>query len=169
MLRNYQGHVLPINAIYPGTFDPITNGHIDVALRAAKMFDRVILAIAHNPDKKPYFALAEREALAAEVMQNSPNIEVRTFTGLLVDCAKDWQASVIIRGLRAVSDYEYEVQLAGLNRQMHPDIETVFISAAQKYTFLSSSRVREIARLGGDVSCFVDSLILEALLKKERP
>ena len=158
---------MTITAIYPGTFDPITNGHIDVAHRAAKMFDRVIIAIAYNPDKRPFFALEEREALAREVMKGDSNVEIRSFKGLLVDCARDWNAQVIVRGLRAVSDYEYEVQLAGLNRQMNPDVETVFISAAQSYTFLSSSMVREIANLNGDVSGFVHPAVLAALKKKK--
>lgn len=158
---------MTITAIYPGTFDPITNGHIDVAHRAAKMFDKVILAIAYNPDKRPFFELEERETLAREVMKGDSNVEVRSFKGLLVDCAREWNAQVIVRGLRAVSDYEYEVQLAGLNRQMHPDVETVFISAAQSYTFLSSSMVREIANLNGDVSEFVHPAVLAALTKKK--
>ncbi len=158
---------MSITAIYPGTFDPITNGHIDVARRAAKMFDHIILAIAYNPDKRPFFPLDEREELAREVMKDLPNVEVRSFKGLLVDCAKDWNAQVIVRGLRAVSDYEYEVQLAGLNRQMHPEVETVFISAAQAYTFLSSSMVREIAGLKGDVSGFVHPAVLAALNKRK--
>ena len=158
---------MSITAIYPGTFDPITNGHIDVARRAAKMFDNVILAIAYNPDKRPFFALEEREALAVEVMREVKNVKVKSFDGLLVDCARKWKAQVIVRGLRAVSDYEYEVQLAGLNRQMNPTVETVFISAAQSYTFLSSSMVREIANLKGDVSDFVHPAVLAALNKRK--
>lgn len=157
---------MTITAIYPGTFDPITNGHIDVVRRAAKMFDRVIVAIAYNPDKRPFFALEQREILAREVVQDLPNVEVKSFKGLLVECAVQWQAKVIVRGLRAVSDFEYEVQLAGLNRQMCPGVETVFISAAQEYAFLSSSMVREIASLNGDVSGFVHPTILAALNNK---
>ncbi len=154
---------MSITAIYPGTFDPITNGHIDVARRAAKMFDKIILAIAHSPDKQPFFQLDKREALAREVMQDTSNVEVRSFSGLLVDCAVEWHAQVIVRGLRAVSDFEFEVQLAGLNRQMRPEVETVFISAAQEYAFLSSSMVREISSLKGDVSGFVHPIVLAAL------
>ena len=154
---------MSVTAIYPGTFDPITNGHIDVARRAAKMFDKIILAIAHSPDKLPFFQLDKREALAREVMRDTSNVEVRSFSGLLVDCAVEWQAQVIVRGLRAVSDFEFEVQLAGLNRQMRPEVETVFISAAQEYAFLSSSMVREISNLKGDVSGFVHPIVLDAL------
>ena len=154
---------MSITAIYPGTFDPITNGHIDVARRAAKMFDKVILAIAHRPDKQPFFPLDKREQLARCVMQGVSNIEVVSFSGLLVDCAVERGAQVIVRGLRAVSDFEFEVQLAGLNRQMQPDVETVFISAAQEYAFLSSSMVREISSLNGDVSGFVHPEVLAAL------
>ncbi|MEM7206425.1 MAG: pantetheine-phosphate adenylyltransferase [Pseudomonadota bacterium] len=157
---------MTITAIYPGTFDPVTNGHIDVARRAAKLFDRVVIAIAHNPDKRPFFPLEEREDLAKQVLADVPNIEVRSFRGLLVNCAREWKAQVIVRGLRAVSDYEYEVQLAGLNRQMEPDVETVFISADREFTFLSSSMVREIARLDGDVSDFVHPIVLEALKQR---
>ncbi len=158
---------MSVTAIYPGTFDPITNGHFDVARRAAKMFDKVILAIAHSPDKQPFFPLDKREQLAREVMQGVPNVEVRSFDGLLVYCAVKWQAQVIVRGLRAVSDFEFEVQLAGLNRQMQPDLETVFISAAQEYAFLSSSMVREISGLKGDVSGFVHHAVLAALKNRD--
>ena len=152
-----------ISAIYPGTFDPITNGHIDVARRAASMFEKVIIAVAESAGKNPFFNLAERESLVRTVLSDLPNIEVRSFRGLLVDCAREWDAKVIVRGLRAVSDFEYEVQLAGLNRQMHPKVETVFISAAQEYAFISSSMVREIAGLEGDVSGFVHPEVLAAL------
>jgi len=154
---------LDITAIYPGTFDPVTLGHIDVAGRAAKMFDQLIIAVAASPGKKPHFDLAQRCDMAERVLSEYPNVRVETFTGLLVEFAKQHEASVIVRGLRAVSDFEYEVQLANLNRQMEPDVETVFVAAASQYTFVSSSIVREIASLGGDVSQFVDPLVERAL------
>ena len=154
---------MDITAIYPGTFDPVTLGHIDVAGRAAKMFDQLIIAVAASPGKKPHFDLAQRCDMAERVLSEYPNVRVETFTGLLVEFAKQHEASVIARGLRAVSDFEYEVQLANLNRQMEPDVETVFVAAASQYTFVSSSIVREIASLGGDVSQFVDPLVERAL------
>lgn len=150
-------------AIYPGTFDPMTNGHIDVVKRAAKMFDQVILAVAANPGKGPFFSLDERVELATQVLGDMPNVKVMGFSGLLVKFAKEQGASVIVRGLRAIADFEYEVQLAGLNRQMEPDIETVFIAASQEYSFLSSSIVREIAKLGGELDTFVHPIIVQAL------
>ena len=154
---------MDITAIYPGTFDPVTLGHIDVAGRAAKMFDQLIIAVAASPGKKPHFDLTQRCDMAEHVLSAYPNVRVETFSGLLVDFAKTHKASVIVRGLRAVSDFEYEVQLANLNRQMEPDVETVFVAAASQYTFVSSSIVREIASLGGDVSQFVDPLVEKAL------
>lgn len=156
---------MDITAIYPGTFDPVTLGHIDVATRAAKMFDTVVLAVAESPGKKPHFDLQQRSDMAREVLSHCPNIKIASFSGLMVDCAKDVGASVIVRGLRAVSDFDYEVQLANLNRQLNPDVETVFVAAASQYTFVSSSMVREIASLGGDVSQFVDPRVEAALLK----
>lgn len=157
---------MDITAIYPGTFDPVTLGHIDVAGRAAKMFDHLIIGVAASPGKEPHFNLKYRCDMVEEVLAKYPNVRVETFTGLLVDFARQQNASVIVRGLRAVSDYEYEAQLANLNRQMEPDVETVFVAAASQYTFVSSSMVREIAALGGDVSKFVDPLVESAL--KER-
>ncbi len=156
---------MEITAIYPGTFDPVTRGHIDVATRAAKMFDRVVLAVAESPGKKPYFDLEQRSELAGKVLAHCPNIEITSFHGLMVNCADKVGASVIVRGLRAVSDFDYEVQLANLNRQLNPDVETVFVAAASQYTFVSSSMVREISALGGDVSPFVDPLVEQALKK----
>lgn len=154
---------MEITAIYPGTFDPVTRGHIDVASRAAKMFDKVVLAVAESPGKKPFFDLDERRELAAKVLAHCPNIEITSFQGLMVNCAAEVGASVIVRGLRAVSDFDYEVQLANLNRQLNPEVETVFVAAASQYTFVSSSMVREISALGGDVSPFVDPLVEKAL------
>ncbi len=159
------GIILDITAIYPGTFDPVTLGHIDVASRAAKMFDHLIIAVAASPGKQPHFDLQHRCDMAKEVLSDYKNVRIETFSGLLVEFVKAKEASVIVRGLRAVSDFEYEVQLANLNRQMEPDIETVFVAAASQYTFVSSSIVREIAALGGDVSQFVHPLV-EAALKE---
>lgn len=156
---------MDITAIYPGTFDPVTLGHIDVASRAARMFDHLIIAVAASPGKKPHFDLQHRCDMAEQVLSEFPNVEVKTFSGLLVDYVNKQNASVIVRGLRAVSDFEYEVQLANLNRQMEPDVETVFVAAASQYTFVSSSIVREIAALGGDVSKFVDPLVEKALVE----
>jgi pantetheine-phosphate adenylyltransferase len=156
-----------IKAVYPGTFDPLTNGHIDVATRASRMFDKVVVAVARHPSSKtPYFTLEQRVELAREALHGLPNVEVQPFHGLLIECAREQNAQVIVRGLRAVSDFEYEVQLAGLNRQMEPNVETAFIAAGQKFAFLSSSMVREIARLGGDVSDFVHPSVKAALDKR---
>ncbi|MCG8383709.1 MAG: pantetheine-phosphate adenylyltransferase [Gammaproteobacteria bacterium] len=157
---------MQIKAVYPGTFDPMTNGHIDVAKRACKMFEKVILAVSSNPGKNPFFSLDERIALAKEALADVDNIEIKGFTGLLVDCAREEGARVIVRGLRAVADFEYEVQLAGLNRQMAPEIETAFVSAAHKYAFVSSSLLREIAQLSGDVTQFVHPAVQKAMLEK---
>ena len=153
-------------AIYPGTFDPITNGHIDLVVRASKLFDRVIVAIAINPSKKPTFTLEERVDLAKQTLAGIDNVEVCGFEGLLVDVAKQKGASVIIRGLRAVSDFEHEFQLAGMNRKMQPDVETMFLTPAEQFSYISSSLVREIAALGGDVSEFVAPCVKDALLLK---
>ena len=154
---------MDITAIYPGTFDPMTLGHIDVATRAAKMFDDLIIGVAESPGKKPHFDLDHRCEMSRQLLSKFPNVRIETFSGLLVDFATQQNASVVVRGLRAVSDFEYEVQLANLNRQMVPEIETVFVAAASQYTFVSSSIVREIAYLGGDVSKFVDPLVETAL------
>lgn len=155
-----------ITALYPGTFDPITNGHIDLAQRASRIFDRVVVAVAANKGKAPLFALEERVALAREALKDLPNVEVLSFGTLTVDCARMVGASVILRGLRAVSDFEFEFQLAGMNRHLGPELETMFLTPSDKYAFLSSSVIREIVKLGGDVSSFVPELVREALLKK---
>ncbi|MBX2837866.1 MAG: pantetheine-phosphate adenylyltransferase [Gammaproteobacteria bacterium] len=157
-----------VTAIYPGTFDPMTLGHVDIAHRATKLFDEVIIAVADNPGKRPFFTLEERVSLATDILQDQQRIRVEPFTGLLVDHAKKVGANVIMRGLRAVSDFDYEVQIAGMNRQLSPQIETVFVSAAQDYTYLSSSLVREVASHGGDVSNFVHPLVNEALKKRQQ-
>ncbi|HEY9198409.1 MAG TPA: pantetheine-phosphate adenylyltransferase [Gammaproteobacteria bacterium] len=155
-------------AVYPGTFDPITNGHTDLVERAARLFDRVIVAIAANPGKTPAFPLGLRVDLAREVLAELTNVEVCSFDNLLVDFLHQRGASIILRGLRAVSDFEYEFQLASMNRQLAPDIETVFLTPAEQYAFVSSSLVREIAELGGDVSAFVHPQVVAALRGRVR-
>ena len=153
-------------AIYPGTFDPITNGHADLIHRAAECFERVIVAVADSTSKNTRFTLAERAGLAREVMRQAGNVDIRTFGGLLVEFAREQEAQVILRGLRAVSDFEYEFQLASMNRKLAPDIETMFLTPDEGYTFISSSLVREIAALGGDISGFVHPAVEAALRKK---
>lgn len=155
-----------ITAIYPGTFDPITNGHTDLIQRASRMFDKVIVAVAAVSGKQPVFTLEERVSLARSVLTDYPNVEVCGFDSLLVNFMAEKGASVILRGLRAVSDFEYEFQLASMNRNLNPDIETLFLTPAEQYTYISSSLVREIASLGGDVSPFVHENVVAAL--KER-
>lgn len=155
-----------VTAIYPGTFDPMTVGHIDVANRSSTMFDDVIVAVAASAAKDPFFSLEERIDLAQRILADLPNVTVQPFSGLLVEFVAEVGGKVIVRGLRAISDFDYEVQIAGVNRHLAPDVETIFIAAAQEYTFLSSSVVREIARLRGDVSDFVHPLVLEAFADK---
>jgi pantetheine-phosphate adenylyltransferase len=150
--------------IYPGSFDPLTNGHLDVVQRAAKLFDRVILAVAKNDSKNPLFTLQERRTLAANCVKHLPNVEVDSFNGLLVDYVEERSAQAIIRGLRAVSDFEFEFQLALMNRKLNERIETIFMMPKDTYTFLSSRIVKEIARFGGDISAFVPPGV-EAALK----
>ena len=155
-------------AIYPGTFDPVTRGHIDICQRALKMFDHVVIGVADSPAKHPFFDIEERHDMLETVFADNEQISVKRFSGLLIDFARDCNADVIIRGLRAISDFEYEVQLAGMNRSLAPEIETVFLTAAQRYAFVSSSLVREIARLDGDVSEFLHPEILRRLTEKLR-
>jgi pantetheine-phosphate adenylyltransferase len=150
-------------AVYPGTFDPITNGHIDLVSRASPLFDRVIVAIADSSTKGPSFSLDERIALARIALKGLPNVEVCGFSALLADFVEEIGAGVILRGLRAVSDFEYEFQLASMNRHLIPAAETLFLTPAEQYSFISSSLVREIARLGGDVSGFVHPAVQQAL------
>lgn len=154
-------------AIYPGTFDPVTNGHADLIERAAKLFKHVVIGIALNPSKKPRFTLDERVELLKTVTAHLDNVEVVGFSGLLVDFAKDQQASVLVRGLRAVSDFEYEFQLANMNRRLSPDLESVFLTPAEENSFISSTLVKEVAHHGGDVSQFVHIDVANALIKKE--
>jgi len=151
---------------YPGTFDPITNGHLDLIHRAARLCDRVVVAVAEDTGKVPTFTIAQRVALVQAVCADLPNVEVITFSGLLVAFVRRLGVHVIMRGLRAVSDFEYEIQLAGMNRRMAPDIETLFLTPAEQYTYISSSLVRQIARLGGDVSSFVPPVVNTALQER---
>ena len=155
-------------AIYPGTFDPITRGHEDLVLRAASLFDHIVLAVADSPSKRPFFALEERVQMAKDALAGHPNIEVIGFSGLLMDFLRSQGARVILRGLRAVSDFEYEFQMAGMNRKLYPDVETIFLTPGEQYMFISATMVREIAALGGDVSHFVNPVILSRLRRKQR-
>jgi pantetheine-phosphate adenylyltransferase len=153
-------------AVYPGTFDPITNGHTDLVERAARQFDRVVVAIHRSTPKQPAFNWEERIKLASQVLEGHENVTVEGFDGLLVDFVREQSAQVILRGLRAVSDFEYEFQLASMNRQLAPDIETLFMTPAEHYTYVSSSLVREIAELGGDITPFVHKDVVAALAKR---
>ena len=152
--------------IYPGTFDPITNGHIDLVTRAARMFDEVVVAIAYGHHKKPLFSLDERVELAKTSLQHLDNVEFIGFDGLLVNLFEQQRATAILRGLRAVSDFEYEFQLANMNRQLNHHFEAVFLTPSEQYSFISSTLVREIARLQGDVSQFVPLCVVEAFERK---
>ena len=154
-------------ALYPGTFDPITNGHHDLVRRAASLFDHVIVAIAVNPNKAPMFPLEARVDLARRVLHDLPNVEVLGYSGLTVEFARQHKVGVVVRGLRAVSDFEFEFQLANMSRHLAREIETVFLTPQEQFTFISSTLVREIAILGGDVREFVDPIV-EAELKKHR-
>ena len=158
---------MKLNAVYPGTFDPITNGHQDLVRRAARMFERVYIAIAANPNKTPLFPLAERVDLARRVLHDLPNVEVLGYSNLTVEFAREHGVGVILRGLRAVSDFEFEFQLANMTRHLDRDIETVFLTPQEQFTFISSTLVREIAALGGDISAFVHPLV-EAAFKARR-
>jgi len=152
--------------IYPGTFDPITKGHGDLVERAARLFDHVIIAVAASPKKNPLFPLEQRVELAREVTKHLPNVEVVGFSSLLAHFVKEQNANVFLRGLRAVSDFEYEFQLAGMNRQLMPEVETVFLTPSDHYQFISSTFVREIASLGGEVGKFVSPLVRERLQER---
>ncbi len=150
-------------ALYPGTFDPMTRGHEDLVRRAASLFDRLILAIAESPSKRPLFDLADRVAMANEILHDVPNVEVVGFNTLLMNFVREKSAKVIVRGLRAVSDFEYEFQMAGMNRSLYPEVETVFLTPGEQYMFISATMVREIARLGGNVSKFVQPCVEKRL------
>jgi pantetheine-phosphate adenylyltransferase len=155
-----------IKAVYPGTFDPITLGHQDLVRRAAELFDQVVVGIAASEAKRPFFPLEERMRLAREVLKPYRNVTIKGFRGLLMDFVRAQEAQVILRGLRAVSDFEYEFQMAGMNRNLYPDVETVFLTPAEQYQFISATIVREIATLGGDVSKFVQPLVARALAQR---
>jgi pantetheine-phosphate adenylyltransferase len=153
-------------AVYPGTFDPFTRGHEDLVRRAARLFAHVVVGIAESHTKRPIFTLEERVAMAQTLCASMPNVKVVGFDGLLMDFLRERNARVIVRGLRAVSDFEYEFQMAGMNRSLHPDIETLFLTPGEQYMFISATMVREIASLGGDVSKFVHPLVAERLAEK---
>lgn len=156
----------PRIALYPGSFDPLTNGHVDIIQRGARLFDRIIVAILVNREKTPLFTAAERVEIAREVFARQPNVEVDTFEGLLIEYAQRRDASVIVRGLRAVSDFEYEMQMALMNRHLSPDLETVFMMPGEAYTYLSSRLVKEVFALGGSVAGLVPPAVERRLLVK---
>jgi pantetheine-phosphate adenylyltransferase len=153
-------------AVYPGSFDPLTNGHVDIILRGARLFDRIVVAILRNAEKHPLFTAEERVAMAADVFQEYPNVVVDSFDGLLVDYAELKHASVIVRGLRAVSDFEFELQMALMNRRLGPDIETVFMMPAEQYTYVSSRLIKEVFALAGPVTGLVPEVVEERLREK---
>jgi pantetheine-phosphate adenylyltransferase len=157
-----------LKVIYPGTFDPMTRGHEDIARRAAGLFSEVVVAVAQSPGKEPFFDVAERVEMAASVLADCPNVTVTGFSGLLMQFVQAQGARVVIRGLRAVSDFEYEFQLAGMNRKLFPEVETVFLTPDEQYLFISASLVREVALLGGDVTKFVSPLIQQRIARKIR-
>ena len=156
-----------IIAIYPGSFDPLTNGHVDIIQRGSGLFDRIIVAMLVNIDKAPLFTVAERVEISREVFAKYPNVEVDTFDGLLVEYARRKRASVIVRGLRAISDFEYEMQMALMNRHLNPEVETVFMMPAEPYTYVSSRLVKEVVALGGSVTNLVPAVV-EARLRDKK-
>lgn len=157
---------MTIKAVYPGTFDPITLGHEDLTRRACKLFDGVILAVADSKSKKPLFTLEERVAIAREAFKDLKNVEVMGFSGLLMNFVQQHGARVVVRGVRAVSDFDYEFQLAGMNRQMYPDVETIFMTPGEQFAYVSATLVREISLLGGDATKFVSAPVAQHLENK---
>ena len=155
-----------LTAVYPGTFDPFTRGHEDLVRRGAKLFDRMIVGVADSASKQPFFTTAERVDMAREVVAPFANVEVKSFSGLLMDFVHDEGGRVVMRGLRAVSDFEYEFQMAGMNRRLFPEVETLFLTPSEEHTFISATIVREIARFGGDVSSFVHPAVFARLKAK---
>jgi len=158
-----------IIAIYPGSFDPPTNGHLDLIERGANIFDELIVAILRNPEKQPLFSVAERRLMLESMTSSFPNVRVETFDGLTVDYALSVKATAILRGIRAISDYEYELQMALMNRKMHPELETVFMMPAERYSYLSSRLVREVAQLGGSIQGLVPLMVEQRLKEKLDP
>jgi pantetheine-phosphate adenylyltransferase len=157
---------MSVGAMYPGTFDPVTNGHLNLVRRAARLFDHVVVAVAASPNKTPMFSLEERIGMARAALADAGNISVDGYTGLTVDYVRQHGLRVIIRGLRAVSDFEFEFQLATMNRHLQPEVESVFLTPAEEYTFVSSTFVREIGILGGDIRPFVPEIVAAALARK---
>lgn len=153
-------------AVYPGTFDPMTLGHLDVVRRASRLFDQVVVGVADSRAKRPFFSIDERVGMAREIVAPYGNVEVMGFSGLLADFLRSIQADVILRGLRAVSDFEFEFQMAGMNRKLHPEVETLFVTPSDQYMFISSTIVREIAGFGGDVAPFVPQLVAERIRQR---
>ena len=158
---------MPVLAVYPGSFDPITMGHVDIIQRGSRLFDRIVVAVLFNADKSPLFTVGERVDIAREVFRDRANVEVDTFDGLLVDYARRRDAKVIVRGLRAVSDFEYEMQMALMNRRLSPDVETVFMMPAEPYTYVSSRLVKEVVALGGSVKGIVPDIVERRLREKK--
>ncbi|MFQ5877832.1 MAG: pantetheine-phosphate adenylyltransferase [Acidobacteriota bacterium] len=156
-------------AVYPGTFDPVTNGHLDIITRGHRLFDQIIVALLRNPDKEPLFPLDERMEILREVVGGLPNVTVASFDGLLVDFARSRGATAIVRGLRALSDFEYEFQMALMNRRLGPDIETVFMMPSETYSYVSSRLVKEVVRLGGDVGGLVPRVVIDRLRGRYAP
>ena len=157
-----------IKAVYPGTFDPLTRGHEDLVRRASSLFGELVLGIAGSTPKRPFFTVDERIAMAREVLADVKNVQVMSFSGLLIDFVREQRARVVLRGLRAVSDFEYEFQLAGMNRHLYPEMETIFLTPSEQHMFISATLVREIASLGGDVSQFVHPLVAKRLKSKTK-
>ncbi|MGE3956120.1 MAG: pantetheine-phosphate adenylyltransferase [Vicinamibacterales bacterium] len=157
---------MPTLAVYPGSFDPLTNGHVDIITRGSRLFDRIIVAVLINEEKKPLFSMEERVEIAREVFKDVPNVEVDTFDGLLVDYVEKRQAQVIVRGLRAVSDFEFEFQMALMNQRLNGKIETIFLMPAEQYTYTSSRLIKEIFRLGGRIHGLVPEMVEERLRRK---
>jgi pantetheine-phosphate adenylyltransferase len=155
-----------IKVVYPGTFDPLTRGHEDLVRRAAGVFDRVVVAVADSKAKQPFFSAAERIAMTKEVLAPFANVEVTGFSSLLMEFVRAQGAKIVLRGLRAVSDFEYEFQMAGMNRRLYPDVETLFLTPSEQYTFISATIVREIAKFGGDVSHFVHPVVAERIRER---
>ena len=167
-MSDMQQRHTPRLAVYPGSFDPLTNGHVDIIERGVRLFDRIVIALLVNPEKAPLFSVAERLELTREVFRAQPEVEVDTFNGLLVDYARQRRANVIVRGLRAISDFEYELQMALMNRRLDSDIETVFMMPAEPYTYVSSRLVKEVVALGGSVAGLVPDVVESRLAAKYR-